>query len=1077
MAADGSDWLTHFRLLLCNRCTEFHETLQEASTKGPLPNSYAGAPQYGGPPQYDLIVQAKSGTGKTCVFTVIALESIQVDTSALQVLVLAPTREIAIQIWDVIKSVGSAIPSLQCQTFIGGMPVQEDKLKLKRCHIAVGTPGRIKQMIESNIMKTESIRMFILDEADKLLEESFQEQINWIYSSLPDNKQMLALSATYPEYLAQHLTAYMRNPTFLRLNISDPALLGIKQFKKIVAFHPLPSKQFEYKMNAVVDILSSVNFQQCLMFSNLQTRAQNISHSLNSKGWPTAYIAGSHDQRDRNEAMAKLKTYKCRVLVSTDLTARGIDADKVNLVINLDVPKHHETYLHRIGRAGRFGSFGAAVTIVCVGQEEMDLYRTEQRCNTSIKDLPDPVPSTLTKSNFLVRLDDMVSTEKIYTDSTRLPSPTKGKKDEKHINLGGKERTIQAKEEHYVDNNFQHGPEIKMDKAEFHCNDSSHKDDKVEEKLLKDETIAVITRPQIGQSSLGAVVPASNNDENDFPSNSVGKVENNSVSEHKTVHSSGKDVHGSSAGLYIAETSVLKPASKDMAEKDSGIVTVHSEKANTKSKKSKQASPKEMSTRKIAKARRRFYPSVNDNSNSEGNVKVEAVGDNKKSGMSSHLELEVKDVMSLEKDVTAISLKECNDSVNETSTYVIQKAAKSLEAKNSPNGEAKRNGNRNLGMDNSPLSIQEVERARQNGYKLPSLGKMIGYEEICDSLPTEKYESGSGMDDQPSKELNVKDIFPSVVQMKSEEIQESILHVKNFLDQRQNKIKNTKICREVGIQTESAFEIQNSHNFTQKTLHDKCCETDQKESMGVDIEEIACSNVSSKKGQKSRNQSKACSYGHIMERNKGKTNTSTEKDSSKKCVENVVFHTDIDNAVIYSDESDNSSSNDDSENETDEESGQSRNRMSNRRIDYTEKNYFYEVDGPLEYDIHVNGNPQGRNTQNYQRSKRHGKHIQPSVRQPSNSRSCRRQFVEQSQSFYGQNPHFPWGSYLYPYGLQQYYRMPYLYHGMSCLPSSLSRSWVNRDLTQECSHNISKFKLIERSMKMQKDYIRNMLRH
>ncbi|XP_053377234.1 probable ATP-dependent RNA helicase ddx20 [Mercenaria mercenaria] len=366
----------------------------------------------------DLIVQAKSGTGKTCVFSVIALESTVTDTVSTQVLVLAPTREIAVQIWEVINSIGSAIKELECQTFIGGLPLQEDRIKLKKCHIAVGTPGRIKQLIEGGVLKTDSLRLFILDEADKLLEESFQEQINWIYSTLPENKQMLALSATYPEYLAEHLTAYMRNPTFLRLNISDPALLGIRQYYQTVAYHPLSHVIFEEKCKVLSNILSSVSFQQCLVFSNLQTRAQTLADSLTSRGWPTACIAGCLDQKERNHAMAKLKTYKCRILISTDLTSRGIDADKVNMVINLDVPTDHETYLHRIGRAGRFGSFGIAISLVSDGQERMNLDVIEKRCNTQIYSLPDPLPSDLAKPDSPIFLDDVVSSEVIHTEKT-----------------------------------------------------------------------------------------------------------------------------------------------------------------------------------------------------------------------------------------------------------------------------------------------------------------------------------------------------------------------------------------------------------------------------------------------------------------------------------------------------------------------------------------------------------------------------------------------------------------------------------------------------------------------------------
>ncbi|GFN77311.1 eukaryotic initiation factor 4a [Plakobranchus ocellatus] len=361
----------------------------------------------------DLIVQAKSGTGKTCVFSVVALESVDITSICLQVLVLAPTREIAQQIQDVIRVIGSDMPGLKCHTFIGGMPVLQDKILCKNCHIAVGTPGRVKQLLEIGALKANSIRLFVLDEADKLLEENFQESINWIYSALPENKQILALSATYPEYLAQHLTDYMRNPTFVRLNATDPALLGIKQYHVVVPHHPMLNNVFKAKTEAVLKIISSVTFQQCLIFSNMQTRAQDLQSELQIRNWPTACIAGCLQQEERSFAMEQLKAYKCRILISTDLTSRGIDADKVNLVINLDVPPDHETYLHRIGRAGRFGSFGAAVTILSKGAQEKELWRIEKLCKTYIHKLPDPPPKDLVTKSLPVRLDDVVSTEQI----------------------------------------------------------------------------------------------------------------------------------------------------------------------------------------------------------------------------------------------------------------------------------------------------------------------------------------------------------------------------------------------------------------------------------------------------------------------------------------------------------------------------------------------------------------------------------------------------------------------------------------------------------------------------------------
>ncbi|NWW83451.1 DDX20 helicase, partial [Climacteris rufus] len=341
----------------------------------------------------DLIVQAKSGTGKTCVFATIALDAVLLESPATQILVLAPTREIAVQIHAVITTIGVKMEGLECHVFIGGTPLSQDKSRLKKCHIAVGSPGRIKQLIELDYLSTASIRLFILDEADKLLEEgSFQEQINWIYSSLPANKQMLAVSATYPESLAGALSRYMRDPTFVRLNPTDPGLLGLKQYYKIVNSHPLPHKTFEEKTQHLQELFSKVPFNQALVFSNLHSRAQHLAEILTSRGFPAECISGTMKQNQRLDAMAKLKQFHCRVLISTDLTSRGIDAEKVNLVINLDVPGDWETYMHRVGRAGRFGTLGLSVTYCCRGEEENTMMSIAQKCNLQLLPLPEPIP-------------------------------------------------------------------------------------------------------------------------------------------------------------------------------------------------------------------------------------------------------------------------------------------------------------------------------------------------------------------------------------------------------------------------------------------------------------------------------------------------------------------------------------------------------------------------------------------------------------------------------------------------------------------------------------------------------------
>ncbi|NXS28676.1 DDX20 helicase, partial [Pomatostomus ruficeps] len=374
----------------------------------------------------DLIVQAKSGTGKTCVFATIALDAVLLESPATQILILAPTREIAVQIHAVITTIGMKMEGLQCHVFIGGTPLSQDKSRLKKCHIAVGSPGRIKQLIELDYLSTGSVRLFVLDEADKLLEEgSFQEQINWIYSSLPASKQMLAVSATYPESLAAALTRYMREPTFVRLNPTDPSLLGLKQYYKIVNSHPLPHKTFEEKTQHLQELFSKIPFNQALVFSNLHSRAQRLAEILTARGFPAECISGNMNQNQRLDAMAKLKQFRCRVLISTDLTSRGIDAEKVNLVINLDVPLDWETFLHRIGRAGRFGTLGLSVTYCCRGEEENSMMQIAQKCNLQLLPLPEPIPPGLMEQfeDGEVEVKPAIPTGPVVNGDTVCPKP------------------------------------------------------------------------------------------------------------------------------------------------------------------------------------------------------------------------------------------------------------------------------------------------------------------------------------------------------------------------------------------------------------------------------------------------------------------------------------------------------------------------------------------------------------------------------------------------------------------------------------------------------------------------------
>ncbi|XP_076671629.1 uncharacterized protein LOC143370415 [Andrena cerasifolii] len=320
---------------------------------------------------FDLIMRAKSGTGKTLVFSIIALEMIDIQVSSTQVLILAPTREIAVQISQVCASVGCEMKGLKVEVFIGGMAIDSDKKKVNGCHIAVGAPGRIKHLIDKGFLKVENVRLFVLDEADKLMETSFQKDINYIFSKLPFNKQVIASSATYPGDLETFLQTYMCSPVLTSPDDDGPVLIGLQQFVTVVPSHPNAMRQVQIKVDELIKILNEIPFKQSLVFSNYQTRAESVCNKINSKGLLAVYITGNQNMVKRLKAIDELKSFKCRIMLTTDLTARGIDADNVNLVVNLDLPIDAATYLHRIGRAGRYGSYGISITIIAENEIEM----------------------------------------------------------------------------------------------------------------------------------------------------------------------------------------------------------------------------------------------------------------------------------------------------------------------------------------------------------------------------------------------------------------------------------------------------------------------------------------------------------------------------------------------------------------------------------------------------------------------------------------------------------------------------------------------------------------------------------
>eukprot|EP01104_Vermistella_antarctica_P010521 TRINITY_DN2814_c0_g2_i2.p1 TRINITY_DN2814_c0_g2~~TRINITY_DN2814_c0_g2_i2.p1 ORF type:complete len:388 (-),score=65.94 TRINITY_DN2814_c0_g2_i2:120-1283(-) len=278
----------------------------------------------------DIIAQAKSGTGKTIVFSVVSLETIDISNNLPQVLILAPTREVAVQICDVVNTVGQCISGLACHCFIGGLSVSDDMDKLKSgCHIVVGTPGRVKQLIETGAISTSSLRAFVLDEADKLYDESFRDVINWIHGSLPHRKQTIAFSATYTDKLLSSLKECMNDPQIVNVCTSTPTLLGVRQYYIRVdtaAAATAGQTVYDMKTDELYNLLSRLSFHQCVVFTRNRKRAQTLSEALTVEGWTSMHISGQQNQKERLRTIQALRDVDVRVLVSTDLVSTAVCA-------------------------------------------------------------------------------------------------------------------------------------------------------------------------------------------------------------------------------------------------------------------------------------------------------------------------------------------------------------------------------------------------------------------------------------------------------------------------------------------------------------------------------------------------------------------------------------------------------------------------------------------------------------------------------------------------------------------------------------------------------------------------------
>lgn len=350
----------------------------------------------------DLMLQSKSGTGKTLIFTTILLERLMENPSKEphpESLIIAPTREIAVQIEDILRKVGCYIPSFKVVSVIGGLDVTDDRKKIQGSKCIVGTPGRILHLIQNKVINLSNISLLILDEADRLL--SFKE-IDEIRSHLPTKKQTIACSATFTNDLDKKLTKIMKNPLFISSARRATVLLGIKQFIYRIPEESSKTSILEMtaKVEALKNIFNKISFKQCIIFTNSQSRAESYKTYLDKEGWASEVITGAMDQPARLDIFKKFRAFQTKILVTTDLMSRGVDSEHLNLVINLDLPDNEATYLHRIGRAGRFGSQGISITFISSKKDEDKLKRLLNTISNGMRVLTFPQDKEESSLNF-----------------------------------------------------------------------------------------------------------------------------------------------------------------------------------------------------------------------------------------------------------------------------------------------------------------------------------------------------------------------------------------------------------------------------------------------------------------------------------------------------------------------------------------------------------------------------------------------------------------------------------------------------------------------------------------------------
>lgn len=306
----------------------------------------------------DVIAQAQSGTGKTGTFTISAIQNVDETKKEIQALIMAPTRELAIQINGVAMNMASNMDTLTTKLLIGGNSIDSDIKDLdKKPQIVIGTPGRVHDLIRRRKINTKTIKLMILDEADEMLSSGFKEQVYNIFQFLSNDVQVCLFSATLPTEIQKLTDKFMRDPVRILVKTEAITLEGIKQY-----FVAIENDMAKYE--TLKDLFSSISLSQCIIYCNSIKRVSDLYEALLKDGFPVACMHSGMDKKERLHSYEEFTKGTSRVLISSNLTARGIDVQQVSKVINFDLPKDIHTYIHRIGRSGRWGRKGMGINFI-----------------------------------------------------------------------------------------------------------------------------------------------------------------------------------------------------------------------------------------------------------------------------------------------------------------------------------------------------------------------------------------------------------------------------------------------------------------------------------------------------------------------------------------------------------------------------------------------------------------------------------------------------------------------------------------------------------------------------------------